>query len=186
MTDTKQKIKVYWMSEFSSKEAYDSFIEYMLSNSEYFSFVYFGYGLNPKMKAGMREISTDLKGYKVHSQKTLNMPGMISLDTDNTYKMTIYRSDPNVHKILTKENGIFEWDYPKRPMDLAFFRNGYAWFVSVSHEGYAYFITDDEKEIKHLMDIGVNIDDISEEDNSFLFYWKFGEKIQPPDINKLK
>ena len=84
-------MKTYWISEFSKKRAYDLFIEYMLLNSKYFSFIYFGYGSNTKMKAGLREIKNDLQKYQVHSQKTLNMPGMITADMNNTYKIAIYR-----------------------------------------------------------------------------------------------
>jgi len=179
-----KKMKKYWISEFSNKQAYDSFIEYMLLNSEYFSFVYFGYGTNPKMKAGLREIKNDLQKYQVHSQKTLNMPGMITLDTNNTYRIAIYRSTPEVYNVLTKEKDIFDWDYPDRPMDLAFFRDGYAWFISVSHEMYAYFITDNEDEIEHLKSLGVNIIDVDDTREGSIFRWKPGEKVPPLDIHR--
>jgi len=174
-------MKTYSLYEFQSKETYNSFIEYMLSHSEYFSFVYFGYGTNPKMKSGMREISDALKKYKVYSQKTLNMPGMLTLDTDNTYKLVIYRSDPEAYKVLTREERIFEWDYPRRPMDLAFFRDGYAWFTAVSHENDAFLITDDNKAVEDLKALGANVEPFDDYDEEFIFRWTPGEKISLPD-----
>lgn len=38
---------------------------------------------------------------------------------------------------------IFEWDDPQFPMDLCFFRNGYAWFAASSHERWDALYLDD-------------------------------------------
>ena len=60
-------------------------------------------------------------------------------------EIRIYKVCEEVKEILMMPQGIFNWRYPYYPEDLAFFKDGYSWFYTTTHEKYARMYLYDEK-----------------------------------------
>lgn len=160
-------MKRYCFENFKSKEKYEEFIDYMLSNSDYFSLVYFKYKSKEKYTETVKEIRDLLRFYKVSAYKSNNMPSMITLNMNNhIYETVIYKADIGTKTALLKVNDIFDWDYPEYPMDLCFFKDGYAWVITSAHEKDALIYTDNNKEIRTLKKMGFDITFFDEVDNT--------------------
>lgn len=160
-------MKCFDVDDVKTQEQYTKFIEYMLSYSEYFSFIYFRYSENEKMKKSAREIHDALKKFKVKSCFTNEWPGTISFDTTNFYKFVVYRSDVSVKEILCRYHRLFDWDYPQAPMDLCFYKNGYCCFSVTAHECDATLYTDDNQLIFDLQQIGMKFKYLYDTDQIF-------------------
>ena len=89
----------------------------------------------------------------------------------------MYKSDSNAEEALIKVNKLFDWDYPLFPMDLCFYKDGYAWFLSCGHEHFAFLYTDDINFIRELKDLGANVQDDGMIDDSKLFLEKSLKKV---------
>ena len=84
----------------------------------------------------------------------------------------MYKSVPQAEIALTKVDAIYDWDYPKYPMDLCFYRDGYAWFATSSHECWNALYTNDISIIEELKTLGVSIFRDDDTDDENLFYDK--------------
>lgn len=144
-------MKSYYVDGLEKKEIYNNFIRLMIQNSDAFSIVYFKYNETRRLRATVKSIKQKLQPYKLHSERTMTMPSM-SVDNDslNVYNLTFYKATIDTEKILMLADTMWDWDYPNFPMDLCFFKNGYAWFVSSAHEKYAIIYTDDKEMISLL------------------------------------
>lgn len=163
-------MRCFSVSEIKNKEQYGKFIEYMLLNSEYFSFIYFRYKENEKMKKRTREIHDSLKNYKVKSKFTQEWAGTVSFDENHFYKLVLYQSKLEVKDVLCKVERLFDWDYPIAPMDISFYKNGYCWFSVTAHEQDADLYTDDKKVIEDLEQMGIELEYLYDTDE--IFYLK--------------
>ena len=144
-------MKEYYIDEFESFESYKAFIRYMIAHSDTFSLVYFKYVENERVKSSVKEVKKLLAPYKIFSFKGNQWPSMVTLNENNhIYDITLYRADIGVETALVKEGKLFDWDYPRLPMDLCFYKNSYAWFVSCAHEKYACIYIDDNEELSEL------------------------------------
>lgn len=160
-------MRCFYISDFNSKKLYEKFIEYMLLNSEYFSFIYFRYRENEKMKKRTRVIHDSLKNYKVKSKFTYEWPGTVSFDENHFYKFVLYKSSLEVKDILCQVNRLMDWDYPIAPMDLCFYKDGYCWFSVTAHEEDFSLYTDDKAVIKDLQNMGVELEYLYDTDELF-------------------
>ncbi|MBE6809301.1 MAG: hypothetical protein E7524_07520 [Ruminococcaceae bacterium] len=166
-------MKSYYIDKFDNKDSYISFIKYMLNNSETFSLVYFKYCENEKTKKSAKIIQNLLKPYKIFALNGNQWPSTVTLNENNhIYKIVLYKADINAQTALCIADDIFDWDYPNLPMDLCFYKNGYAWFSSSSHEREAYVYTNDAHDIDALIKLGANIEFDCEIDDSQLFLEK--------------
>lgn len=50
--------------------------------------------------------------------------------------ISVYRACNEMKRYLLEPNRLFNWKYPYFPEDISFFKNGYCWFYTVSHEEY--------------------------------------------------
>ncbi len=114
--------------------AYKKLIEYMVPHSDAFSFVFYQNREGEKRRVTVRNIKQALNPFKVFSKKVFEWPGMITMDYRHVYLLSAYVSHPDVIPILNSVNSLYEWDYPVYPMDLSFYKDGYAIFASVAHE----------------------------------------------------
>lgn len=163
-------MKSYYIEEFENKEKYRQFIDYMLTHSDTFSLVYFKYRESEKTTKQTKEIQNILKPYKIFAVNGNQWPSTVTLNEfDHIYKITLYSANINTKSALLKANGIFDWDYPDFPMDLCFYKDGYAWFASSAHEHYANLILNDNKTKNELNDLGINLHYQREIDESKLF-----------------
>ena len=160
-------MKSYFLEEFKNTNDYIKFINYMLINSDCFSLVYFKYREDEKTKKGIKEIQELLKPFKLHSARTNKWPGTVTYDDKHIYKLVFYTSKQECLSALSQVDNIFGWNYPMAPMDLCFYKDGYCWFSSISHERMAFLNTDENECIQQLQEIGANLKFIGEENNLF-------------------
>ena len=167
-------MKKYYMDAFESKEKFCNFINYMVSHSDKFSLVYFRYKENEPLKKSAKEIKTALSQYKIFSINGNQWPSTVTLNANNhIYNINLYKADPETEKTLTKADDIFDWDYPRFPMDLCFYKDGYAWFISSGHEGFAYVLIDDNQSYDDLIRLGANLSYVKDIDDSKLFFEEY-------------
>lgn len=168
-----ENMKSFFLENFKGKDQYWLFLCIMMVHSDAFSLVYFRYNENEKLKRTARKIKDALKPYKIYAENVTEWPSMITLnEMGHIYRLEMYRSDMGTEEILYTSNGIYNWDYPKFPMDLCFYKDGYAIFASCAHERINTLYTDDEVLLALLQDIGL---ELVEEDNvpkSNIFYEK--------------
>lgn len=151
-------MKAYNVEELENREIYLSFLRYMLVQSDAFSLIYFRYSEKEKMKVSTREIKNLLTQFKMYSRDVNEWPGTITLnDNHHIYRLVMYRATLEAKEALAKANSLFEWDYPKLPMDLCFYKNGYAWFAASSHEQWAELYVSDESVVDDLKKMGVKL-----------------------------
>ena len=98
------------------------------------------------------------------------IPILITINSD--VKIVVSSIGISKSMFLRIADDIFDWDYPNLPMDLCFYKNGYAWFSSSSHEREAYVYTNDAHDIDALIKLGANIEFDCEIDDSQLFLEK--------------
>lgn len=163
-------MKKYFIEDFKDKETYSKLINYMVLNSDKFSLVYFKYSENESPKKSVKEIKALLNPYKIYAVNGNQWPSMVTLNENNhIYNIALYKSEQGIEKILTKVDNLFDWDYPLRPMDLCFYKDGYAWFASSAHERFACIYINDKKLYSELTDLGVGLCDAGDIDESKLF-----------------
>ena len=164
-------MKKYYINNFTTKEAYQAFIRYMLLNSDAFSFVYFKYRDSDRTKKSTKEIKDLLKPYKICARIVNEWPGTITLNENgHIYRLVMYKACIEAEKALNKASQIYEWQYPEFPTDLCFYKNGYAWFASCAHENLNWFYTNEQSVIDELTQLGVDIEYCSDIDDSKMFY----------------
>lgn len=164
-------MKSYYIEEFSDKAVYLAFLRYMLLNSNYYSFICFKYKESEKTKKTTKEVLQSLAPYKIYVKSVNEWPGTITQnDNHHIYRLIVYKASLDAIPALSKANCLFDWDYPRLPMDLAFYKDGYAWFASSSHERWNSLYTNDETVISDLKQLGVRISYDHDVNESSLFY----------------
>ena len=165
------KINSYFINEFKNREDYINFIKYFVQNSDAFSFVYFKYTKNERVKESVKNIKKLLQPYKIYSKTSNEWPGTVTLNYNNhIYTLCLYRSDERVVDVLSTVNDIFDWDYPNYPMDLSFFKDGYAWLTTCSHEYFCILYTDNRSIVTDLKELGVDIVKADPVDTKYIYY----------------
>ncbi len=110
-------------------------------------------------------IEKKLKEDLIYSCRSNKWPGTTTLNRQNhIYNLSFYKVNKNTCEILKKVNSLYSWDYPKYPMDLCFYKNGYGFFESSAHEEYNRLYTDDNTIIDELRKNGL-INEEEERDN---------------------
>ena len=160
----------YFLNGLEKKELYSAFIRYMINRSEEFSLVYFSYP-NTRMKSSIRAIKESLAPFQLSRKETNIMPSMATLNEERgRYLLTYYRAAPDALDILERAGSLYEWDYPMFPMDLCFFREGYAWFISSAHERWNTLYTDHPETIRELETLGLTAEPEGMINDEKLFY----------------
>lgn len=132
-------MKEFYVKGLEEKEIYRHFIDIMLAYSEAFSLVYYRKTGKEKERRSIKSIKKILEPHKIYSENVLKWPGttILQKSQDQIYDLSVYRfvdTDWNVIDALENAKSLWAWDYPLLPMDLAFYREGYAWFYSTTHE----------------------------------------------------
>ena len=79
-----------------------------------------------------------------------------------------YRSGQKFHYYTLTEElkniilnyDISEWKNPNLPEDIAFYNEKQPWFFSISHEEIYYFVTNDNRLMKDLKDLGIEFSEV--------------------------
>lgn len=164
-------MKSYYVAKLDTSCMYLKFIEYMLKKSSAFSLVYFRYNSSEKLKKTTRTLKNNLAPYKLFEKNVLAWPSMITLNRGgHIYRLAMYKATNEVGGILSAVNSLWDWDYPALPMDLCFYRNGYAWFAASSHERWNSLYVNDEEIIKEMREEGFELVDETEVSDDSVFY----------------
>lgn len=78
---------------------------------------------------------------------------------DDLFEVRYYKLTSNTQKYLLTNDSMYNWLNPKYPEDISFFKNGYCWLYSVSHEHICDIYCEDEEEYEYLKSIGVEFVD---------------------------
>lgn len=168
----------YYVEGGSGKDNYQKLIRYMIAYSDSFSLTYFRYNRIERLKRTAKRIKEKLEPYKLYAKETTHLPSMETLNENNhIYELTVYRSCKQVIPVLEELDSLWQWDYPHYPMDLCFFRSGFAWFISSAHEEYAILYTEDSGVVNDLRDIGFTLieDHTAEPDELFFAVQNTGD-----------
>ena len=164
-------MRSYSLSGLSDPENYKIFIRYMSAYSNAFSLVYFKYKEDEKERRTVLSIQKKLSPYLITSKRLARLPSMCTENQfQHIYELTIYKTCFETIDVLESVRSIRAWDYPKRPMDLSFYQNGYAWFTSSAHEDRNVLYTDDSHIIQDLIDIGIIVVEKEDVDYTSLLY----------------
>lgn len=163
-------ISQYSVNNLDNPNSYLHFVKYMLLNSDCFSLIYFKYKKGEKNKKTTCVIKNGLSPFKIHSQDVHQWPGTISQDYNHIYRFVLYRSKLEAFKVLSLAEHLYDWNYPKFPMDLCFYKDGYAWFWSSSHEYWNSIYAETDKTICELKALGLTLDYIQKVNRSSLYY----------------
>ena len=128
-------MKRYFVEKLENRTSYLRFLNYMFEHSDAFSLLYFKYQDSERTRKTTKEIQKALSPYRVFAKNVQEWPGTVTMDDRHIYRLVIYRAVPQAKMVLERVEHLYEWQYSKYPMDLAFFKDGYAWFWSCTHEG---------------------------------------------------
>ena len=151
----------YHFPEVSSPKQYRLLINALFSHSEAFSLIYFKHEERERDSRQVSHIKKKLSPYLLFSLHTNEMPSLITWDNRHVYELNVYRAGIDAFPaidVLKKAASLWDWDYPKRPMDLCFFREGYAWFISSAHEKENSLYTDDPFTTRLFQDMGLAVE----------------------------
>lgn len=129
-------MKYYFLSSRLSPANYKALLQWSLENCSTFSLVWrTSLPFNDKAK----DIERKLKPYLITEEKTNQWPGTkIHGPADNILRF--YKLTSASLQILAVTGGIYNWESPDFPEDLAFYNSaGRPWFGSVAHEKMAFF-----------------------------------------------
>ena len=164
-------MKAWYVEGMERQEEYLRFAEYMLSESDSFSLVYFRYNESDALKKSARKVKNLLDPLKIFAQNVNEWPSMITLnENSHIYRLTGYRAEPAAMEALKQADSLRDWDYPALPMDLCFYKDGYAWFAASSHERWNSLYTNDERVIDRLRAMGLTVIMEEDMDESKLFF----------------
>ena len=129
----------YYVEGLDVPNTYQQFLALLLAYSEAFSFIYFKYREGEKTKRLTREIQKRLSPFKISAKNVSQWGGTITLNEfEHVYRMITYKIDRakifDIVDVFEAVESLYDWDYPKYPMDPCFYKDGYAWFTVCSHE----------------------------------------------------
>ena len=149
-------MRVYFLREFQDSAGYQAFLAYMLRNSDVFSFTFCKRAEGEKTKKAIRLIADRLKRFKISSRQTHQWPGTVSFDP-YLYQLVYYRADEACLEVLKSRGGVYDWLYPEAPEDLCFYKNGYCWLATTSHEKMGFLYTDNAAVVTALKELGADL-----------------------------
>lgn len=163
-------IKDYYIDALDDRAVYTKFIDYMVAHSDAFSVVYFKYRDAERTKKSTREMKKQLEPYKLFSCNVDKWPGTeTENDAGHIYRLAVYRCGEGAADILKSVDNLYAWNYPAFPMDLAFYRDGYAWFASCAHEWLMWLYTNDALAVAEMSALGLSVEEVRETDSEKMF-----------------
>lgn len=171
--------KKYYVDGLEDKKVSQIFLRAIAAYSDAFSLVYFRYKEDEKLKRSTRKMKEMLNPFKIKSENVLEWPNTISMDEKHIYRMVTYRVDMDIIPALEEVDTVYDWDYPKYPMDPSFYKDGYAWFAVTSHEYFSVLYLGEEGSFplaSDLESLGVTLIPQGRVSEDKLFYNEFAVK----------
>ncbi|WP_196803047.1 hypothetical protein [Butyrivibrio sp. MC2013] len=123
----------YYVEGCENESKWKKILSCLIDYSDEFSLIY--YKPDGKANSTAKKMIKSLSKYKIESRTVTCWPGTTILDEDEkSYKLYLFKSDREVYEQLAEVPTLWDWDGFDYPMDIAFYKNGYAWFASCSHE----------------------------------------------------
>lgn len=142
---------IYILGDSLQEESYNSFIDYLFSVSNIFSYEIL------KLPDNIHDI--DDKKYCGVISKTekifQNFYIKKNVDKKNTLKSFVYFNNSYVKDYLKKARSIYIWDYPNGIENLCFYKDDKCIFESITHEDIFIFYPENTVEIEIVKKTGV-------------------------------
>lgn len=74
---------------------------------------------------------------------------------EKLFEIFFYQTTEKLKQYLLFNKNLYEWNNPKWPEDISFFKNGYCWLYSVTHENFCYIYCENKEEYEYLKSIGI-------------------------------
>jgi len=113
--------------------SYKELLEFALDETDTFSLVW----RNFKFESSAFELIENLQPWLVSDYSSSSWPGTELFGEKARVKT--YKVNPQTIEILNCVDSVFDWQAPKYPEDLAFYKGKEVLFSSVAHEGDAWF-----------------------------------------------
>lgn len=125
----------YFVDGCEKKETFRLFLRALLANSDAFSLVFFRYKENEKPTKTVSTLKKQLTPFLLNSRLVTEWPGTVVRNEQGyIYRMNTYKASIDVLPILETVETLWDWNYPKYPMDPCFYKNRYVWFSVSAHE----------------------------------------------------
>ena len=130
----------YYVEGLEIKTVWEQFLGNLLAYSDCFSLIYYKNYHNEKASAYTSEVRKTLSRLCIGSQIVNQWPSTTVYDrsSKHVYRMNTYRINMDymntILSVFARVGNLSNWDYPDYPMDPCFYQNGYAWFVTSTHE----------------------------------------------------
>lgn len=97
---------------------------------------------------------------------------------DELFEILFYKTDKEVEKYLLTSKNLYTWLNPKFPEDISFFKNGYCWLYSVTHEELCDIYYESEEEYNYFKSIGIEFIDekFTENLDNELYFEDYNQK----------
>ena len=86
-------MKVYFVDKMKNKEIYNSFIRYMLLNSDFFSVVYYRQGTNMLFYKDFKEYKKSLEPFLLYAENVSEWPHTKTMGGEAVYRLMVYCAD---------------------------------------------------------------------------------------------
>ena len=113
--------------------SYEELLEFALDKADKFSLVWRNFAFDD---SAFRLIE-DLQPWLLSDYSSSSWPG--TEISGEKARVKTYEVNPQTIELLKCVSSVFEWQAPKYPEDLAFYRDKEVLFGSVAHEGDAWF-----------------------------------------------
>ena len=164
-------METWFVDNFQNHETYWSFLAYIGAHSDAFSLIYFQYDQGEKPSQTVLAVKDALAPYLIEEKEVTRWPGTETRNENcHIYCMRTYRVSFDSLEALEAADSLWDWDYPEYPMDLCFYRRGYAWFASSVHEHWNALYTDEPRMIRDLSSVGLQVSLTGETDRKDIFF----------------
>ena len=128
----------YFVEGLEVKDISRDFLRTILIYSDSFSLLYFRYKENEPLKQSVKDVKKALAPFHINTRSVTEWPGTKLLgEQRHIYKLSTYKACMDVLPVFDMVDTLWDWAYPDYPMDLACYKNGFAWFYSITHEHFA-------------------------------------------------
>lgn len=165
----------FWGTEKFAGDTYRKLINYGLMSCDAFMFMCCDYYNSAIYKRRVKPFIKDFQSMAIKRRHDPQWPGTVIGDDgkkkSKKYNINFYKCDAGAYYLLIQPDTIFGWEYPYYPEDLCFFRHGYVWMTTVSHEHMMWINGETKVDIEFFKNLGV-WEDATVENDGEIYYEK--------------
>ena len=153
------------------KDVYKKLIEYASSKSDAVMFVSKKIGFTEKQKTvldkNMHVMKNNLKDFFLYSRngcrwifsECLPYSNCDPIEFDKMFEIMFFIPQGKVLDYLFSNDNLYNWLNPNYPEDISFFKDGYCWLNSITHEELCFIECESVEEYRFLKSIGIKFAD---------------------------